>query len=150
MSFLFSVFPVMIRIIPIAARTGENEDGFNSWTNTLPLLIPLRDKIHEVTVVPMFAPMIMPTTCPSFMIPEFTKPTTITVVAEEDWITAVTPAPRRTAIYRFLVSFSSTRSRRPPASLARPSPNTFIPYKNNASPPIMDNTEKIFIEPSIF
>ena len=28
--------------------------------------------------------------------PEFTKPTTMTVVAEEDWITAVMPAPTRT------------------------------------------------------
>ena len=31
--------------------------------------------------------------CSSFIMPEFTKPTTITDVAEEDWITAVTPVP---------------------------------------------------------
>ena len=29
----------------------------------------------------------------SFMTPELTKPTAMTEVAEEDWITAVTPAP---------------------------------------------------------
>ena len=40
----------------------------------------------------------MPTACVSFMMPEFTKPTTMTVVAEDDWITAVTPAPKRTAL----------------------------------------------------
>ncbi|MPN30671.1 hypothetical protein SDC9_178142 [bioreactor metagenome] len=40
-------------------------------------------KIHEVTVVPMFAPIIMPIACLRFINPEFTNPTTITVVAEE-------------------------------------------------------------------
>ena len=51
----------------------------------------------------------IPTACSSFMIPEFTKPTTITVVAEEDWITAVTPAPNNTAISLFAVSFHSNK-----------------------------------------
>ena len=39
---------------------------------------------HDVIVVPMLAPIIMPTACVSFIIPELTKPTTITVVADED------------------------------------------------------------------
>ena len=34
--------------------------------------------------------------CRTFIIPELTKPTTMTEVAEEDWITAVTPVPSRT------------------------------------------------------
>ena len=46
--------------------------------------MPLRLKIHAVTVVPMFAPMITLIDCLSVMIPELTKPTTITVVADED------------------------------------------------------------------
>ena len=37
-----------------------------------------------VTVVPIFAPMIIQTACRSVISPELTKPTTITVVAEED------------------------------------------------------------------
>ena len=58
---------------------------------------------------------------------KFTKPTTITVVAEEDWITAVTPAPNNTAIIRFEVSFSRRRSIRPPDSFESPAPIASIP-----------------------
>ena len=82
--FLEPSFPVIMQIIPIAARTGENELGLSSLINTFPLLIPVSDRIHDVIVVPMLAPIIMPTACVSFIIPELTKPTTITVVADED------------------------------------------------------------------
>ena len=58
--------------------------GLSSLINTFPLLIPVSDRIHDVIVVPMLAPIIMPTACASFIIPELTKPTTITVVADED------------------------------------------------------------------
>ena len=44
-------------------------------------------------VVPMLAPIMIHTACLRVIMPELTKPTTITVVAEEDWITAVMPAP---------------------------------------------------------
>ena len=59
------------------------EEGFNRRTNTLLLSIPERLKIQAVTVVPMFAPMITLMACFKVIRPEFTKPTTITVVAEE-------------------------------------------------------------------
>ncbi len=49
----------------------------------LPLSIPARLRIHAVTVVPTLAPMITLMACLKVMSPEFTKPTTITVVAEE-------------------------------------------------------------------
>ena len=52
--------------------------------NLPPPSIPARTRIQPVAVVPILAPMIMPTALASFIIPEFTKPTTITVVAEED------------------------------------------------------------------
>ena len=52
-----------------------------------------------VTVVPMLAPMMMPTVCSSFMMPALTKPTHMTVVAAELWISPVTTAPRRTLEY---------------------------------------------------
>lgn len=90
----------------MSARTGENDVGFKRRTKKFPLSIPVRLRSQEVTVVPMLAPMMMPTACVSFMMPEFTKPTTMTVVAEDDWITAVTPAPKRTALIGFDVSFS--------------------------------------------
>ena len=82
---------------PITARIGENDVGFNILINKLSLSIPARLNIHEVMVVPMLAPIIMPIACLNFIIPELTKPTTITVVADDDCITAVTPAPKRTA-----------------------------------------------------
>ena len=52
--------------------------------------------IQPVTLVPMRAPSIMATACSSFIMPEFTKPTTITEVADEDWMMAVTAVPRKT------------------------------------------------------
>ena len=61
------------------------------------------------------------------MIPEFTNPTTITVVAEEDWIIAVTPAPSSTAFTGLDVSFSRVFSNLPPDILARLSPSIVIP-----------------------
>ena len=36
--------------------------------------------------------------------PELTKPTTITDVADEDWITAVTPVPSRIPLIGVLLS----------------------------------------------
>ena len=45
---------------------------------------PLRRRICAVTVVPIFAPRITPTDCLSVMMPALTKPTTMTVVADED------------------------------------------------------------------
>lgn len=69
--------------------------------------MPLRLRIHAVTVVPMFAPIITPTACPSCISPEFTKPTTITVVAADDWMTAVTATPSSSPFIVLLVSFDS-------------------------------------------
>ena len=58
-----------------------------------------------VMVVPMLAPMMIHTACRSVIMPELTKPTTMTVVAEEDWMTAVMPAPTATPRKRLAVSF---------------------------------------------
>ena len=87
----------------------------------------MSDNIQDVIVVPILAPMIIPTACSSFIIPELTKPTTMTVVADDDWITAVTPAPSNTANKVLDVNFSSITSNLPPDVLARPSPITCIP-----------------------
>ena len=45
---------------------------------------PDSDSIHAVIVVPILAPIITLIDCANFIIPELTKPTTITVVAEDD------------------------------------------------------------------
>ena len=69
---------------PIRARTGVNEDGFKSLIKKLSPLSPVRLNIQAVTVVPTLAPIITPTDCAIVIMPELTKPTTITVVADED------------------------------------------------------------------
>ena len=84
MSFLRELFVKVSKIIPIIARIGEKELGFSRLIKKLLLSIPVRLKIQDVIVVPILAPIMIPTACVSFMIPEFTNPTTITVVAEDD------------------------------------------------------------------
>ena len=83
-SCFLSFFVYMIIAIPITAKIGENEEGFNICVRKLPPSIPDKLSIHDVIVVPILAPIMMPTACDSFIMPEFTKPTTITVVAEDD------------------------------------------------------------------
>ena len=89
-----------------------------------------------VIVVPIFAPMMIHTACRKVIIPEFTKPTTMTVVAEEDWITAVITAPTATPRNRFAVSLSRIRFILLPAAASRPELIICMPYRNRASPPI--------------
>ena len=72
------------RIIPINARIGAKELGFNRFTKIFEPSIPAKDKIQAVTVVPILAPIIMPITCLNAIMPLFTKPTAITVTAPED------------------------------------------------------------------
>ncbi len=91
----------------------------------------------------MLAPIIIPIAWESFIIPELTKPTSITVVADDDWMTAVTPAPNRTAFKGFEVNFSNTRSNFPPDSFSSPPPMTCMPYRNKAKPPTSDRNPNI-------
>ena len=51
---------------------------------------------QPVMLVPRMEPRITEMACRSFIMPEFTKPTAMTLVAQEDWITAVTPVPSST------------------------------------------------------
>ena len=57
--------------------------GFRSFITILSLDIPPRLSSQAVTVVPIFAPIITPMDCFKVITLEFTKPTTITVVADE-------------------------------------------------------------------
>ena len=63
---------------------GVKEEGFSSRTKKLEPSMPPRLRIQAVTVVPMFAPMMTLMACFRVISPELTKPTTMTVVAEED------------------------------------------------------------------
>ena len=63
-----------------------------------------RQIIHPVMLVPMTAPMMIAIACRSFIMAELTKPTTMTLVADEDWITAVTPVPSKMPLSGLLES----------------------------------------------
>ena len=77
-------FDIIISAMPTSANIGEKFSGLSRLTNTLSLLIPVAAVSHAVSVVPTLLPMITPTVCSSCIIPEFTKPTSITVIADED------------------------------------------------------------------
>ena len=51
-----------------------------------------------VIVVPMFAPMITPIAWVKLIRPAEMKPTSRTVVTDEDWMIAVTDAPESTTL----------------------------------------------------
>ena len=76
-SFVERLFPVSITITPIITATGAIFAGLSAFAHST------LDTSHPVTVVPMLAPMITPIAWVRFMIPAFTNPTTITVVADE-------------------------------------------------------------------
>ena len=68
--------------------------------------------IQAVIVVPIFAPIITPIAWRRVRSPAFTKLTVITVVALEDWMTAVTPSPVATP-FRGLEVIEETNFRSP-------------------------------------
>ena len=115
---------------PIPTRRGAKNSGFSISPHSL------METIQLVTVVPIFAPIIIPTACVRFIIPALTKPTTITVVADELCTIAVIPAPISTPKSRLEVNTPKSCCIRLPADFCRPSAMLFIPYKNIPRPPV--------------
>ena len=77
-------FEPMIKMMPASASRGEKFSGLSRLTKTFSLSMPVMAKIHAVSVVPILDPIMTPMVCPSSMTPEFTSPTSITVMAEDD------------------------------------------------------------------
>ena len=71
--------------------------------------------------------MMTPIDWPSVISPALTKLTTITVVALDDWMSAVIKIPVSTPITRFFVMAARILRRRSPANFSRPSDIVFIP-----------------------
>ena len=90
---------------------------------------------RPVTVVPTLAPIISHTAWLRVIIPALTKPTTMTVVAEEDWTAAVISAPTSTPMKRLAVSRSRMAFIRLPATASRPELIICMPWRNSARPP---------------
>ena len=119
--------------------------GFSRFTHTFPPSIPAKLSSHAVTVVPTFAPMMTFMACRRVIRPELTKPTTITVVADELWITAVMARPVRKPVNtRPVIRSSSVRSL-PPARRSSDWPIRSMPNRNRHRPPIIVSTSKILI-----
>ena len=115
--------------------SGARVEGLKSLMIKLSPSKPLRDRIQAVTVVPMLEPMMTPTACLRVMMPELTKPTTMTVVAEEDWMTAVTAAPSRKPLSTVELIFARMVCSLPPAWRSRALPMVSMPNRNSARPP---------------
>ena len=108
--------------------------------------------ICAVIVVPTLAPRITPMPWLRFMMFEEMKPTTSTVVTDEDWMTAVTPAPVSAPRKRLFVIRASTKRRRLPAATRSASVIRSIPNKKTASPPnrpVMTTNQSIASPPAV-
>ena len=90
-------------------------------------LKPKMEMIQAVIVVPMFAPIITPMAWARVSSPALTKPTTITVVALEDWTSAVTPSPESIPLNGLEVIVPRSFLILPPAAFCMPELIMFIP-----------------------
>ena len=91
--------------------------------------------MNAVTVVPMFAPIITEAACVRVISPTLTKPTIMTVVADELVTIAVTAAPVPTPKKRFFVALAISLRIDLPAAVSKLEPIIFIPMMNAATPP---------------
>ena len=76
--------PIDLRELFPEKKSGRAKAKRGRANAAISTLKPRAEISHAVTVVPMLAPMMIPIACATFIIPEFTNPTTITVVAEDD------------------------------------------------------------------
>ena len=94
----------------------------------LMLTLKPRMEINQaVTVVPILAPMMTPIDSVNVSKEALAKLTTMSVVAEEDWIIAVIEKPVRTARKRIDVAFARIERILSPARSSNASLITFIP-----------------------
>ena len=93
--FLRSFFETILSSRPTKASIGEKVIGLSIVRKKFSPLMPARLKSHAVSVVPTFEPIIIPNVSQKLTIPEFTRPTSITVIAEDDCMAMVMPAPRK-------------------------------------------------------
>ena len=86
-----------------------------------------RRMIWPVTVVPTFAPTMMPSDWRSVRMPAPTRPEVMTIVAVDDWMSAVTKMPRRKALTGLFVTFSMASLSAPEEFSFRESPIRRMP-----------------------
>ena len=89
---------------------------------------------NPVTVVPIFAPIIIEVAWARVIAPALTKPIAMTVVAALDCINAVTPAPIPTPANRLFVILPISFFIPGPATFCKASDIIFIPMTNTPTP----------------
>ena len=94
----------------------------------------------------MFAPMIIDVACARVMTPALTKPTTMTVVADELWMTIVTPVPTAIPANLLLLILLNTDLSLLPATDSRFSLMILSAIRNTPRPP---KSVKIVLKTSI-
>ncbi len=114
-------FAVIIMITPTITTTGAITAGLKNFAHST------LETSQPVTVVPILAPIITLIDCVKSIKPAFTKPTTITVVAEELCIIAVTIVPSKTPITLFCVSAFKSCFILEPAAFCKPCAIICIP-----------------------
>ena len=133
-------------MMPAISAKGASVDGVKNLRIEPPSALTSSSRmIWPVTVVPTFAPTIIPRDCLSEIMPAVTRPEVITMVAVDDWMTAVTITPRKKALTGLFVTFSITTFNVPEDPSFRLFPMSFIPYKNKASPPNSAITLNMFM-----
>ena len=117
-----------LALSPLVSRKGAASAKMMSGKTNSPELQPRpRRMIQEVMVVPMLAPMTTAMAPASVRRPELTKLTTMTVVAVEDWMAAVTAAPVAIPLKVLLVILPIMLRILLPATFWRPSLISFMP-----------------------
>ena len=69
---------------PTIAIIGEKLAGFNKEIKKFSVCMLFKESNQDVAVFPTLAPNITKMVCERVIIPEFTRPTNITVSADED------------------------------------------------------------------
>lgn len=108
-------------------NSGTAQAIIGSINTDVSTLNPKRAMIHAVKVVPTLAPNITAIDWASVIKPAFTKLTTITVDADELWISAVIANPVSVPVNRLRVIADRILRKRSPAAFCSPSLITFIP-----------------------
>ena len=148
MDFFLAVLANIRKTTLPMARNGVKEEGLSSWIQKDP---PNEFKLssHAVAVVPRLAPIMTPSAWDTFIMPELTRPTVMTVVTEDCTKTEST-VPKDQAASRFSVILSIALLSWPPASCVRVSLITFIPNMKSASPLSIPVTNPKICCPLIF
>ena len=130
MRLVFSSLEKSVIMRPMNAMRAKIADT-SSWNPPM----SARAEMKAVIVVPMLAPMIIDAACVRVIRPILTKPTTITVVADELWIIAVIAVPVPMPTYLFFVALPMRARILLPAAFSMLELKISMPIMKTVMPP---------------